>query len=32
MDCAYYEAPTASPEHYAAYEKEFTAEPEAEPW
>jgi len=24
MDRAYYEAPVGSPEHYAAYEKEFT--------
>ena len=24
MDHAYYEAPAGSPEHYAAYEKEFT--------
>lgn len=24
MDRAYYEAPAGSPEHYAAYEKEFT--------
>jgi hypothetical protein len=29
MDSAYYETPAGSPEHYAAYEREFNATPGA---